>query len=587
MRRKPGNLAGALIRDESGQTIILFAMMLLVLLAVGGFVVDLGRAMIAGNALDSGTMAAALAGANEMPNSDYVTVAQNYSSIDEYNSQTETTTTGKNTTPILPGVQTTAVGYCSNFVANTLDVHCVHMGSSSVNALVVTQTVTVPMYFMRVLGIDSITFSSTQTAAWKGAARNPYNVAVIVDTTGSMNSVDSGSEAPCNGLTRIACSLLGVQELLENLTPCSGGGKCSTSTTAQDEVALYTFPGLSTSTAVSDEVNCTAQIQPASQSADGGFGETDSTVYWNFPGSSFTGSALLPNPPIYQLVGFSNDYKSSDTTNSLNGSSQLVTAVGGASTPTCQYLTTGTYYKEYGGSNAGTWAGLQAAGGADTYYAGVMYQAQNDLYNQYEARLNPTSGTGIQTSNVIVILSDGDVNATSTYMGGEVMSNGQPQCGHYSGYGKNQTCTSYVTPDGDSSSTYPGYNGLCQQAITAAQAATKGTYPSSQSSTNPVKTTVYSIAYGSGSSGCTTDQNLTPCTTMKEMASSYITNSSEPTQDFYSDYVATGGTSSCTSSANPTTSIPDIFQEIAATLSASKIMENPPGCTASNTASCN
>ena len=235
--------AGALIREQNGQTIIMFSLMLVVLLAIGGFVIDIGRAMIADNALKSGTIAAALAGANEMPNSDYVTVAQNYSSIDEYNSQTKTTTTGKNTLVTLPGVQTNAIGYCSSFVTNTLDVHCVNMGTSSVNALVVTQTVTVPMDFMQIMGIDSITFSSTQTAAWKGAARNPYNVAVIVDTTGSMNSVDSGSEAPCNGLTRIACSLIGIQQLLENLTPCSGGGTCSTSTTPQDEVALYTFPG--------------------------------------------------------------------------------------------------------------------------------------------------------------------------------------------------------------------------------------------------------------------------------------------------------------------------------------------------------
>lgn len=582
MRKKAANLVAALIREQNGQTIVMFGLMLVVLLAIGGFVIDIGRAMIADNALKSGTIAAALAGANEMPNSDYVTVAQNYSSIDEYNAQTKITTTGKNTEANLPGVQTSATGYCSSFVSNTLDVHCVNMGTSSVNALVVTQTVTVPMDFMQIMGIDSITFSSTETAAWKGAARNPYNVAVIVDTTGSMNSVDSGSEAPCNGLTRIACSLIGVQELLENLTPCSGGGSCGSGTIAQDEVALYTFPGLSTSTAVSDEVNCTAQIQPASASSDGGFGETDSTVYWNFPGSTFTGSALLPSPPYYQLVGFANDYKSSDNTSSLSGTSTLVKAVGGASTPTCQYLTSGTYYKQYGGS--GTWAGLQAAGGADTYYAGVIYQAQNDLYNQYKARLNPTSGTGLQTSDVMVVLSDGDVNATSSYLGGEVVSNGSPVCQQTN---RNGQCTSYVKANSNSTGTYPSYEHMCQQAITAAQDATNGTYPTSQSTTSPIKTTVYSVAYGSASSGCSTDTGLSPCTTMEQMASSYITNSNEPTQDFYSDYAATGGTSSCTSHANSTTSIPAIFQEIAATLSASKIMANPSGCTASNTSACN
>ncbi len=73
---------------------------------------------------------------------------------------------------------------------------------------------------------------------------------------------------------------------------------------------------------------------------------------------------------------------------------------------------------------------------------------------------------------------------------------------------------------------------------------------------------------------------------MKQMASSYTTNSSSPTLDFYSDYVASGGDTTCTSSANSTTSIPAIFQEIAANLSASKLMVNPSGCTASSTSTC-
>ncbi len=331
-------LAARLMCEEKGQTIIVFAIMLVVFLGMAGFVVDIGRAMVANSQLKSGTIAAALAGANEMPNSDYVTVAQNYSSIDQYNSTTKTYTTGNNTLSVLPGVQTQAAGYCSSFVAGTLDVHCVSMGSSSVNALVVTQTVTLPMTFIKILGIDSITFSSTQTAAWKGAARNPYNVAVIVDTTQSMNSIDTGSEAPCSGLSRIACSLIGVQNLLENLTPCSGGGSCGTGTTGLDEVALYTFPGLNTSTAVTDDITCNAQMASASSSNYGGVGTTsDSTTYFGFPGSSFSGSALTPDPPIYQLVGFSNDYKSSDTTSALSSSSNLSKAVGNTGAGNCYY----------------------------------------------------------------------------------------------------------------------------------------------------------------------------------------------------------------------------------------------------------
>ncbi|MGA7886646.1 MAG: pilus assembly protein TadG-related protein [Acidobacteriaceae bacterium] len=569
-------LAARLMCEENGQTIIVFAIMLVVFLGMAGFVVDIGRAMVANSQLKSGTIAAALAGANEMPNSDYVTVAQNYSSIDQYNSTTKTYTTGNNTLSVLPGVQTQAAGYCSSFVAGTLDVHCVSMGSSSVNALVVTQTVTVPMTFIKILGIDSITFSSTQTAAWKGAARNPYNVAVIVDTTQSMNSIDTGSEAPCSGLSRIACSLIGVQNLLENLTPCSGGASCGTGTKPLDEVALYTFPGLNTSTAVTDDITCNAQMASASSSNYGGVGTTsDSTTYFGFPGSSFSGSALTPDPPIYQLVGFSYDYKSSDTTSAL-ASSNLSKAVGSTGAGTCSYNND---------NNNQTWKGIQAVGGAGTYYAGMIYQAQSDLYTNYSSRL--TAGT--QTSNVMVVLSDGAANATSTQMGGG--SSSQTCTKTYTSGSKKGQCETYTTTwsttsNSNSTGTYPSYKNECQQAVTAAQAATNGTWPSSESTTSPVKTTVYAVAYGAESSGCTTDTSLTPCTTMKQMASSYTTNSSSPTLDFYSDYVASGGDTTCTSSANSTTSIPAIFQEIAANLSASKLMVNPSGCTASSTSTC-
>jgi Flp pilus assembly protein TadG len=586
------HLAARLVREESGQTIIMFAIMMIMFLAMTGFVVDIGRAMVANSQLKSGTIAAALAGANEMPNSDYVTVAQNYSSIDQYNSTTKTTTTGNNTQGNLPGVQTQATGYCSTFVKNTLNVSCVDMGSGSVNALVVTQTVTLPMTFIRVLGINSITFSSTRTAAWKGAARNPYNVAVIVDATGSMNAVDTGSDG-CNNTTAFACALTGVQNLLEKLTPCSGGGTCGSQTIPLDEVALYAFPGLSNSQAVSDDVNCNAQIKPANvyHTSDGGFGESDSTVYYGFPGSSFSGNALTPNPPMYQLAGFSNAYKTSDTSSSLNGASTLVKAVGGGGTANCKYQSSGYYYQVYGGS--GSWGGIQAVGGADTYYAGVIYQAQSDLYSQYSTRL--TGGT--QTSNVMIVLSDGNanLNGSGTDIGGlqtnpvytRECTGGYNRWGQCQGWSEVQTGTSTkLTANSNGTGTYPSYNDACQQAVTAAQAATEGTWPTSESSSSPVKTTVYSVAFGAETSGC---NEMPPCTTMKEMASSYLTEPNQQDADFYSDYLntATGNNDTTCTSANNVTNIPDIFQDIAATLSASKLMVNPPGCTAANASSSN
>lgn len=563
-------LPGRFAREESGQTIIMFAIMMIMMLAMAGFVIDIGRAMVVNSQLTSGTIAAALAGANEMPNSDYATVAQNYSSIDEYNSSSKTYTTGNNTYASLPNVQTTAAAYCSSFVANTLDVNCVNMGSSSANALVVTQTVTMPTTFIRVLGIDSLTFTSTQTAAWKGSAGKPYNVAVIVDSTQSMTSVDTGSDG-CNSTPAIACALSGVQAMLEdaNLVPCTGTGACSSSGAKPlDEVSLYTFPGVSNATAASDDATCANQISSASSST-GGFGVNDSTTYYGFPGSSFSGSALMPSPPVYQIVGFSDDYKSGGSNvTSLNTGSTLVKAAGGAGNCTYNSASTGSGR----GRTTVSWGGLQDVGGAGTYYAGIIYQAQNDLYNQYVSRQN----SGTQTQNIMVILSDGDATSSSTQMGG---------CKTYYTTGSKAGQCETTQSNGNSGGTYPSYNDECQQAVTAAEDATNGTWPTANSGT--AKTTVYTVAYGAETSGCS---ELPPCTTMQEMASSYIQNKNNSSaypdaqEDFYSDYLdtATGSADTSCTSSNGITSIPAIFHAIAASLSTSKIMSNPAGCTASS-----
>ena len=60
----------------------------------------------------------------------------------------------------------------------------------------------------------------TATAAMRGGQNSPWNIAVIVDTTSSMNDSDGGNQ--CNG-TQMTCALLGVQSLLNDLYPCGVG----------------------------------------------------------------------------------------------------------------------------------------------------------------------------------------------------------------------------------------------------------------------------------------------------------------------------------------------------------------------------
>ena len=563
------------LREESGQALPWISLAMVMMVGMTGFVVDMGRAMVINNRLQAGTQAAALAGANDLPNNTFANDANAYSS----------SANNDNYSSFMPNVVTDVAGYCSSFVANTLGIACqpTSTGSAKINAMVVTQTVTMPTTFMRLLGIPSITFTSTATAAWKGSARLPYNVAVILDATGSMNAQDTGNDG-CNSTAAFACALTGVQSLLTNLTPCAAGGGCTSSSVGLDQVALYVFPGLSNTQAATDDVNCNAQIAApnVTYTNDGGFGENDSNVYFGFPGTS-TGDTVTPQPsaPIYQLVTFSDDYKTS--TGALSSSSNLVKAIGGAGESNCKYISSGTYYKEYGAGKVSPWAGIQAAGGADTYYASIIYQAQSDLYTQYTTRLN----AGQQTQNIIVLLSDGDANMTDgTNLGGEVMKNGSPQQ-YCTGSGRNQTCSD-ITPNQVTSGVFPSWEDPCQQAVTAAQAATNGTFPSSNSGT--AKTTVYTVAFGAETKGC---NELDPCDTMKEMASSYTTTPNTPDTDFYSDDLATqnGSTDTSCTSGNGITNIQEIFQNIALTLQSSKLIQTGPGCTATNngttTGTCN
>lgn len=554
------------LREESGQALPWISLTMVLMIGMTGFVVDMGRAMVVNNRLQAGTEAAALAGANDLPNNNFSNIANGYGS----------SANNDNYSSMMPNVVTNAVGYCSNFVTNTLGIDCVQTstGSAKVNALVVTQTVTMPTTFIRLLGIPSISFSSTATAAWKGAARYPYNVAVVIDTTASMKDSDGGSIAPCSSETRVVCSMYGIEQFLVNLTPCSVNAGCGTLSTGTsdalgtnfglsntnnsgvsgsngahygiyanslDEVALYTFPGFSSTTGPHDDAT----------------GKSITVSGYEYVDSSSTTapSKLYPMAPYYQVVGFSSDFMTQDGAGSLNSSSELISAVG----------------TENGNGK------LSANGGAGTYYAGVVYRAQYDLAQQYAARLN----AGERTSNVMVILSDGDASHSNAYeeMGGNSTS----------------TEDKYTATGG----AYGSVLDECQQAINAAQAASNGTYPSTTYNGTAVpKTTIYTVSYGSESDGCddasinssgtlSGNEGLEPCDTMQQMASSWVTDPDNQSLDFYSDYSGGGGSGTCVSDSHPTSSIQAIFQEIAGTLSASKIIQTASGCSASNTAACN
>jgi Flp pilus assembly protein TadG len=157
------------------------------------------------------------------------------------------------------------------------------------------------------------------------------------------------------------------------------------------------------------------------------------------------------------------------------------------------------------GDNATSLTGCQTAkGGEGTYIAEVITKAQ--------AALPVVAGT----KNVIVLLSDGDSGASSSQLNGQTAKVAK-QCGQY---------------------------------VTAAQAATTA------------GTTVYTVSYGSPTSGCSSGDTYNPCTAMQAAASSSST--------FYS----TGSPCTAPISSNNASNLPSIFTQIAVNLTKPRLLTN-------------
>jgi hypothetical protein len=141
-------------------------------------------------------------------------------------------------------------------------------------------------------------------------------------------------------------------------------------------------------------------------------------------------------------------------------------------------------------------------GGQGSYAAEVITKAQ--------AALVAAAAPG--TGNVMIHLSDGDYGASSTQLSGHTTS---AQCG---------------------------------AAVTAATTATNA------------GTTVYAVAYGAPSTGCSTGDTYNPCSAMKAIAS-------DPTKFYSSD-------SSCqiSGSANQISGLPALFQAITTQLTKPRLL---------------
>lgn len=460
-------------KAQRGQTLIFVTLWAPVLFGMTALVVDFGRIYCIQTELNASTQAAALAGAYAMSQPG-ATTSTTTTAVTTYGAGTgdKNSYTNMATAALMSGYPKFK---CLTTLKTSFGLQC--YGPSSSNALVVAQQVKVPLFFFPMFGGPSATLTATATAAMKGATVQPYNVVILVDSTRSM--IDTDSDSNCNS-TRISCAMTGVQILLQSLSPClPNETSCGTAsngnvTNSVDRVSLMTFPPVTTTSAV-DDYNCGSTAP--------------SIVKYATP---------FPATSTYTIVRLSSDYRSSDSATSLNSSSNIVAAAGGKTGTPC----------------------IQPIGGVGTYYAQAIYGAQ--------ARLVAEQASYPTAQNVLIMLSDGDANATSTNMPGASTT----------------------------STTYPSTLQQCHQAIAAAQAATTA------------GTRVYAVAYGAAASGCSTDTSptITPCQTMEGIASS--------ASNFFSDYTATGGSSSCISASQPITGLNSIFKTIALDLTTVKLIPN-------------
>ena len=508
------------LRDESGQVIVMAAVVMVALCSALGLVVDVGRCMYSQRELQESTDAAALAAAGALQIYKSSGSASDFAQQFSANSGQDNASSNLGTVTMLPG---SPILKCLKTL-QAQGVPCV--GTAPYNAVTVQQQAVVPMFFAKLMGHSTMTMTASATAAVNGGAPTPYNIAVIIDSTLSMNQVDNDC-----GNTQMQCALNGFQVLLQALHPCAQQLATCTiangmSTNSVNRVSLFTFPSVSTST-LSIDSSCTSAV-PSGYSYDASLGNyvmppsypysgiATATSYWfPIPGAVVYGPGLAygVNPTngivqsTYQVLPFMSDYKTSNATSTLNTASAMVKAAGAVAN--CGGLAPSNYDGVYG-----------------TYYAGVLYQAQSALI--VEQAQFPGS------LNAIVILSDGDSTAPST--------NG-PYYDYFAGATNNGL--------------YPSWVGQCGQAVVAAKAAAVA------------GTKVYSVAYGSEPTGCASDASagsypgITPCNTMANIASA--------PQYFFSDYNQSGSGSTCVAS-QPVTSLSGIFKAIAADLSTPRLI---------------
>jgi hypothetical protein len=156
--------------------VVFVLLSLLVFLGMAGFVIDIGYAYFAQRSLQASADAAALAGAQELPDpSAAATVAKQYGGEDG----------AKNEKDSVQSVTTTVTTKCLSSAP----------GCDPVNAVVVEEKAEVGTIFAKVLGIDSFDVD-VRSVACSPCGAKPLDIMLVLDRTGSMCQDHWGNSDP-------------------------------------------------------------------------------------------------------------------------------------------------------------------------------------------------------------------------------------------------------------------------------------------------------------------------------------------------------------------------------------------------------
>jgi hypothetical protein len=434
MKTKVASFFRRVFSDQRGQAMGLMVggagVFLLTVSGVAGFTIDVGRAYSVRNELLTSTRSAGLAAAGYIYNntSGTLTDAVNEAAAVAALNPVPGLTTTTNAALVCRTSLQQAGWTCATNPVN--------------NALLVTETVSMPTTFMRLFGIQFLTVSAQATASM--AFAQEWNIAVIEDLTGSMGNTDS----KC-GMSQFECTLNGLQGFLAAANPCPPGASSCTTANANLRVALFGFPNL-----------IYGALPSVSACSGASYVEPQPFTIFTLPLPTATSYVPLEYQYTYPLTatttrtstftasyemtygagdadanGFVSDYyqPSNTATGGLNPASSLVQGIGytgtgkktgcmlldpdensinGAVTPPAAGgpgVVGGSSADDH---NVGVIVNTTQVGEGTTYLASVIYAANSALIAEQTWMQNVNHTT---TKNAIIIQSDGGVNTQWIY----------------------------------------------------------------------------------------------------------------------------------------------------------------------------